>query len=275
MNNFYIVATPIGNISEINDRAKNVLMTSKIFLCEDTRVTKKLFNNLNIPLLNKRFINCNEFAESNHVDKILKFLEKDDCVLMSDAGYPMISDPGYIIKKHLIKNNITPIIINGSCSIIHAILLSDFPCNNFYFNGFLNKKKQKRIEELFNLKKIYSTLVLFESVHNLLETLEDIKYVFGDIQINVCKELTKKNEKKYSGKISEVISQIDLRGEFVIVLQNELEENNEINSLLFEIDKLEKKGTKIKEACKMVAYKYNFKANSLYDLYIKKRANNE
>ncbi|MGL5246016.1 MAG: 16S rRNA (cytidine(1402)-2'-O)-methyltransferase [Mycoplasmoidaceae bacterium] len=271
MNNFYIIATPIGNINEINNRAKEAISSSKIFLCEDTRVTKKLLNNLNIPIIDKKFIICNEFSESSQIDKILKYLEKENCVLMSDAGYPMISDPGYIMKKYLNSNNITPIIINGSCSIMHALLLSDYPLNNFYFNGFLNKKKQKRIQELFKLKKINSTLVLFESVHNLLETLDDIKHVFGDIQINVCKELTKKNETKYSGKISEIISQIDLRGEFVIVFQNELEINEDINSLLFEIIKLEKKGTKTKEACKMVAYKYNIKANSLYDLYMEKK----
>ncbi|MGL5640158.1 MAG: 16S rRNA (cytidine(1402)-2'-O)-methyltransferase [Mycoplasmoidaceae bacterium] len=271
MNNFYIIATPIGNINEISIRAKEVIYSSKTFLCEDTRVTKKLLNNLNIPIIDKKFIVCNEFSESSQIDKILKYLEKEDCVLVSDAGYPMISDPGYIIKKHLNKNNITPIIINGSCSIIHALLLSDYPCNNFYFNGFLNKKKQKKIEELFRLKKINSTIVLFESVHNLLETLNDIKHVFGDIQINVCKELTKKNETKYSGKISEIIPQIDLRGEFVIIFQNELKIDEDMNSLLFEIDKLEKKGTKLKDACKMVAYKYNVKVNYLYDLYIEKK----
>lgn len=272
MNNFYIVATPIGNISEISIRAKEVIVSSKIFLCEDTRVTKKLLNNLDIPITDKKFIICNEFSESGQIDKILKYLETDNCVLMSDAGYPMISDPGYVIKKHLNKNNIIPIIINGSCSIMHALLLSDFPCNNFYFNGFLNKKKQKRIEELLRLKKINSTLVLFESVHNLLETLEDIKHVFGDIKINVCKELTKKNETKYSGCISDIISQIDLRGEFVIIFKNENENNNDINSLIFEIDKLVKKGTKTKEACKMVAYKYNAKVNSLYDTFMEKKS---
>ncbi|MGL5591629.1 MAG: 16S rRNA (cytidine(1402)-2'-O)-methyltransferase [Mycoplasmoidaceae bacterium] len=271
MNNFYIIATPIGNINEINSRAKEVITSSRIFLCEDTRVTKKLLNNLSIPIKDKKFIICNEFSESSEIDNILKHLKNEDCVLVSDAGYPMISDPGYIIKKHLNKNNITPIIINGSCSIIHALLLSDYPCNNFYFNGFLSKKKQKKIDELFKLKKINSTIVLFESVHNLLETLDDIKHVFGDIQINVCKELTKKNETKYSGKISEIISQIDLRGEFVIVFQNLCEDNEDMNSLLFEIDKLEKKGTKTKEACKMVAYKYGVKVNSLYDLYMEKK----
>ena len=115
-------------------------------------------------------------------------------------------------------------------------------------------------------------MVLFESVHNLFETLEDIKHVFGDIKINVCKELTKKNETKYSGCISDVISQIDLRGEFVIIFKNENENNNDINSLIFEIDKLVKKGTKTKEACKMVAYKYNAKVNSLYDTFMEKKS---
>ncbi|MGL4617157.1 MAG: 16S rRNA (cytidine(1402)-2'-O)-methyltransferase [Mycoplasmoidaceae bacterium] len=271
MNNFYIIATPIGNINEFNNRAREAIISSKFFLCEDTRVTKKLLNNLSISIKDKKFIICNEFSELYQTDKILNYLKEGNCALMSDAGYPMINDPGYIIKKYLNDNDITPIIINGSCSIIHALLLSEFPCNDFYFNGFLSKKRQKRIEELFKLKNINSTLILFESVHNLLETLGDIKEVFGDIKINICKELTKKNETKYSGKISEIISKIDLRGEFVIIFQNQSRINQDNNSLLFELEKLQISGTKIKDACKMVAYKYGLKVNYLYDLYMKKK----
>ncbi|MGL4647133.1 MAG: 16S rRNA (cytidine(1402)-2'-O)-methyltransferase [Mycoplasmoidaceae bacterium] len=272
MNSFYIIATPIGNIDEITFRAKKLLEEVNIFFCEDTRISKKLFNHLNISIKNKKFIKCDQYLELEIKNQLLTLLKKESCALLSDAGYPTISDPGYLVKKILFENNIQPVIINGPCSIIHALVGSIAASNNFYFHGFLNKKQNKRISELMDLKKIISTIIIFESSHNLLKTLIDLQKVFGDINLNVCKELTKQNEIIYYDKISKLINKINTKGEFVIIFENN-ENANHISdeNIISEIDKLMKKKIRIKEAARMISYKYDLKTNDVYELYLNRK----
>ncbi len=271
MNNFYILATPIGNVNEISKRAIEILKEVNVVFCEDTRISKKLFNILLISIENKKFIKCDSFNESKIKQILFNHLKENDCVLLSDSGYPTISDPGFLIKKFLYEQNIFPIVINGPCSIIHALAASNVKTNNFYFHGFLNKKKEKRIKELYLIKNIHSTIIIFESVHNIINTLNNIKEVMGDIFINVCKELTKINEKIYFDRISVLIKTINVKGEFIIVFENEDTKELDQNKLILEITNLVNKKFKLKDACKMVSYKYNLKTNSLYELYNSKK----
>ncbi len=265
MNNFFVVATPIGNISEISKRAIEVLEKSNVIFCEDTRVTKKLLSLLEINYFNKKFIVNNAFSKEQE-NISLDLLEKNICCLVSDAGYPLISDPGYGIVNFLNSNNINYEIVNGPCSIIHALMVCKFPINNFYFYGFLSSKQNQKNNELHELKKINSTIVLFESSHKIINTLKDIKKIFGDIKVSVCKELTKKNEKVYHGFIDEIINDINTNGEFVIVFNNEIKNEIDNDLLRNELNNLLKSNIDKKTACKMVAYKYDLKPNSLYDL---------
>ncbi|MGL4768920.1 MAG: 16S rRNA (cytidine(1402)-2'-O)-methyltransferase [Mycoplasmoidaceae bacterium] len=264
-NKFYIISTPIGNMKEINKRAIEAFNDSKTFFCEDTRVTKKLLSKLNINYDNKIFVVNNIYTE-NKIDfeLIKKMIDVGSCALVSDAGYPMISDPGYKFWEIFNKLKIIPEIINGSSAILHALLLSGFPTNNFYFQGFLSNNKSKKELELLNLKKINATIVIFEGANKLLDSLKFIQKVFGDINICVLKELTKLNEKRYFGKISNLLNQIDLRGEFVIVMENIFNQQIDNNIIWYEINKLVKSGNRLKDACKIVAYKYEMKPNQLY-----------
>lgn len=270
MKKMFIVATPIGNLNEINQRAIDAFNASEIVFCENTSVTKKLFTLLNINFKDKKFIAINKFNENSIVDK-LNFYDDKLCCLTSDAGYPIISDPGYYLINKVIENNINIEVINGSCSIIHALVISGFKNKNFYFNGFLSSNKNEKKDELNYLKTINSTLIIFESVHKIINTLQDIKLIFGeDVNIAVVKELTKVNETIYRGNINEIINKIDLRGEFIILIDNnDVNKNNskenDLSIYLDEVNKIIKKGTQAKLACKMVAYKYDISSNMLFD----------
>ncbi|MGL5630707.1 MAG: 16S rRNA (cytidine(1402)-2'-O)-methyltransferase [Mycoplasmoidaceae bacterium] len=269
-NKFYIISTPIGNIKEINKRAIEALNNTKTFFCEDTRVTKKLLSKLDINYKDKTFVVNNIYTE-NEIDFALikKMFNSGSCALVSDAGYPMISDPGYKFWDIFNELKITPEIINGSSAILHALLLSGFPTNNFYFKGFLSNNKSRKEAELLDLKKIPATIVIFEGANKLLDSLKFIQKIFGDINICVLKELTKLNEKRYFGKISDLLNLIDLRGEFVIVMENISNQEIEKEIVMYEISKLVKSGNRLKDACKIVAYKYDMKPNQLYVDYEK------
>lgn len=271
MNSFYIVATPIGNIKEISERAIDVFKKTEIFFCEDTRVTKKLLELLNIDYSNKKFV-INNLITENDLDINENVFKNKICCLVSDAGYPLISDPGYNLVSKLMKLNIKIEVVNGPSAFVHALIASGLPINKFYFAGFLSSKKSEKISELHELKKIKTTIILYEGSNKILSTLDDIEQVLNDPEISVCKELTKINEKIYSGRVSEIKSQIDTRGEFVIVINN----NNSLikltdEDIINESMKLIKKGLDKKTVSKMISYKYDMKSNIIYDLLLKNK----
>lgn len=140
MQKLYVIATPIGNISEVSIRAIDAFKESKIVYCEDTRVIKKLLSLLNIKLDDKKFISLTGFNEKNVIEKI-ELDKKNITCLVSDAGYPLISDPGFCLINFAIKNNINIEIINGPSALMHALVASGFATNSFYFCGFLDNKR--------------------------------------------------------------------------------------------------------------------------------------
>lgn len=271
MKNFNIVATPIGNLKEITQRAIEAFNESEIFFCEDTRVTKKLLELLNIDYYSKKFI-TNNLQTENNINLSKEIIENNNCCLVSDAGYPLVSDPGYNLVRRIREFNTNINIINGPSSVIHALIASGIKMNNFYFAGFLSVKETEKTKTLMDLKNINSTIVIFEGVKKLKSTLEVISNIFKENNISVCKELTKMNEKVYHGKAKDLIDSIDYKGEFVIVIDNNDIKNNSIDDecLISEMERLISKGTDKKTASKMVGYKYDLKSNYLYDLLIKR-----
>lgn len=268
MSKLFIISTPIGNLNDVTKNTINSLAETNVLFCEDTRNTKKLLSLLDIDFSNKEFISINSYNESEKIDNI-KFLENTTYCIVSDAGYPLISDPGYLILKKAITQNINIEVINGPSALMHALMVCGYPINNFYFNGFLSKNKkeaQEKLKDLFNIKSI---LILYESVHNIINTLKLIKTIFGkEKEIFVCKELTKINETHYRGNADYLIENIDLRGEFVIVINNiELKKEENENYSLYndEVQFWVKQGQKLKDACKIVAYKYNISSNKLFN----------
>ena len=266
-NKFYIIATPIGNLNEISKRAIDAFNEVSTFFSEDTRVTKKLLKHLEINYSNKTFLIANSYTDNIDPFVIIEALKKGNCALVSDSGYPLISDPGFGLWKVFNQLRIMPEIINGPSAVLHSLVLSGLSTNNFFFQGFLSNNNASRQKQLEAISKIKGTIIVFEGVHKILKTLDKFHEFFGDIEICIVKELTKINETKYQGKISKIINEIDLRGEFVILFENNPQKALNDNLILQEIDRLVKSGTRIKDACKIVAYKYDLKANQLFEKY--------
>lgn len=222
MANLYIVATPIGNLQDITLRAIETLKTVGAIVCEDTRVTSILLKKLEIK---KPLIAINEFNEEQVVYQILQKLEAYDIALVSDAGTPLISDPGYRLVTAARKKGAKIIPIPGASALIAALSASGLPTDKFVFLGFLSKSQAKAKKCLHTVSNIEATIVLYESPHRLLQTLTTISNVFGDIEITVARELTKIYEEIYSKKISEIIEDYKkktTKGEFVLLFSTKV-----------------------------------------------------
>jgi 16S rRNA (cytidine1402-2'-O)-methyltransferase len=221
---FYIVATPIGNLDDISLRAVKVLQSVDVILCEDTRRTGLLLQNLNIEKKPKLV----SYYEQNEAQKIPEAISalKDglNIALVSDAGTPLISDPGFKLVRECIREKIKIESIPGASSVTTALTLSGLPTDKFLFLGFLPRKpghRAKRLRALSNeLKTMSATIIMFEAPHKILITFEEIKNEFGDIEIVICRELTKIHEEVLRGKISDLIthfSKSKAKGELVIL----------------------------------------------------------
>ena len=218
MGKIYVVATPIGNLEDITLRALRILKEVDFIACEDTRVTIKLLNHFNIK---KPLISFYQHSKISKVNKLLDLLsEGKDIALVADAGTPGIADPGCKLISEAVKANIEVISIPGPSALIAALSVSGFPADQFLFLGFLPQKKgrQKKLQELTKEKR---TIVFYESPHRIQKLLPELKDYFGDQEILVCRELTKKFETIYRGKISEVLVKVKPKGEFVVIIKNQ------------------------------------------------------
>lgn len=215
----YIVATPIGNLKDITLRALEVLKSVDLIACEDTRHTKILLSHYQIRTPTTSFFQHNRFTKGEYLLRLLK--TEKDIALVSDAGMPGILDPGYNLINLAMRNNIKMTVIPGATAFLNALVLSGRPTHEFYFAGFLPAKKAARQNELRKLSKLKCTLVFYESYHRLLATLQDIQEVFGNKEVVVARELTKKFEevkRSYAKEALEAFKAQKVRGEFVIVI---------------------------------------------------------
>jgi len=215
----YIVATPIGNLKDTTLRAIEVLKSVDLIACEDTRHTKILLQHYAIATATTSYFQHNRFSKGEYILNLLK--QGKNIALVSDAGMPGILDPGYNLINLAIKHNIEITVLPGPAAFVNALVLSGKPAHEFFFAGFLPNKKISRQNRLRELAKLRCTIIFYESCHRLLATLADIEAVFGDKQIVVARELTKKFEeiKRSSAKdISAVFYKQKPRGEFIIVI---------------------------------------------------------
>lgn len=213
----YIVSTPIGNVEDITLRAIRILKESDIILCEDTRVSKKLFNLLDLKIDYKKLFSFNKFNEKAKEDFVLSNLNQGlNISLISDAGTPTISDPGQSLIKIARENNHNVFSIPGPSSIITAISSSGIKFKSFSFVGFLEKKEKKLISQIKESKT--DLIVAFESPHRIIKTLNLLKKNFGDIEITIARELTKKFEEVITEKIS-ILEKKIFKGEIVLIIK--------------------------------------------------------
>ena len=221
----YLVATPIGNLSDISERALKVMNEVDFIAAEDTRNTGKLLSCYGIQ---KPMVSYFEHNKRERGEMILERIKSgESCALLTDAGTPAISDPGEDLVKLCAENDITVISIPGCCAVINALALSALPTGRFCFEGFLSTHRNERFSRLEEIKNDRRTTVFYEAPHKLKKTLEDIFEAFGDRKISLCRELTKLNEEVIRTTIKEAMelySKNEPRGEFVLVIEGASEE---------------------------------------------------
>ncbi|MDC2979182.1 16S rRNA (cytidine(1402)-2'-O)-methyltransferase [Pelagibacteraceae bacterium] len=232
-NGIYIVATPIGNLDDITLRAIDTLKTCDFIICENPKHSLKLLNKLGIK---KKLISLHDYNENSVIQRLSDELFVKKIVLISDAGSPLISDPGYKLINFCIKSNIRVISIPGPSSIIPALQISGMPINEFYFAGFLPKTKNDIIKFFKKIKEINKTSVFFVSSHKVSTCLNFLEAEMGDRTVSISKEITKINEKTFRGLVSKIKDEIsdkpkNLKGEFVIVVQEKSIKNSQNLSL--------------------------------------------
>ena len=268
----YIVATPIGNLNDITLRAINVLKSVDIVVAEDTRHSLKLLNHLRI---SKPLMSYYRHKEEVKYEKILeKIKEGKNIAIISDAGTPIISDPGEVIVKAAIKENIEVIPIPGACAAITALMAGGVDTKKFVFYGFISINKKLRKKELEEIKKENKTIILYEEPHKIKNTLEDLKEYIPERKIIICRELTKIHEEFIRGTAEEVAKKItEPKGEYIILIDSnpeEVEEENELNKLTLEqhYKYYENQGLEKKEIIKKIAKDRNVNKNEIYMHFI-------
>jgi 16S rRNA (cytidine1402-2'-O)-methyltransferase len=213
----YIVATPIGNLDDITVRALKVLQEVDLIACEDTRHTAILLKKHG---LSKKLISYHEFNERKRAPKLVSMLTRGkDIALITNAGTPLISDPGYLLVKESLRHGITIHAVPGPSAIIAALTVSGLPVNRFIFEGFLPKKAGRRKRILLSLKHEPRTIVFFESPRRIKKLLSELLEIVGDRRIVLCRELTKYHEEIHHGTISDLLATLNVtKGEFTVIL---------------------------------------------------------
>ncbi|MDC3112340.1 16S rRNA (cytidine(1402)-2'-O)-methyltransferase [Pelagibacteraceae bacterium] len=246
INGLSIVSTPIGNLNDITYRAVKILGECDIIICENPKHSLKLLNKLGIK---KKLIGLHDYNEQKIINKIKGLLKSKNCVLISDAGSPLISDPGYNLVQYCIANNIIVTTVPGPSSIVSGLQLSGLPISEFVFFGFVPKSK-KKIENLVkNISEEKRTCVFFVSNHKLIIFLDCLEKIIGNRSISICKELTKVNEFVFRGNPGSVKNKIledkeNIKGEFVAVIDRQASKNQDFEDIDLYSEELRKLATK-------------------------------
>ena len=264
----YLVPTPIGNLEDMTYRSINILNTVEVIFSEDTRVTLQLLNHFDIK---KKLIALHDHNEDSEKEKVLEYLKNGKSVaIVTDRGTPIISDPGYKTVKYVTDNGYNVVGLPGANAFVPALITSGIEPSPFMFYGFLNSKDSKRKTELESLKFCKYTIIFYEAPHRIKKTMEEILEIFGDRQVSLSREISKKFESIYRGKISDLLPTLDnIKGEFVIVVSPYKEDNSNNNELSV-IDNVKlyiENGMEVMDAIKRVAKERNIPKNEIYREY--------
>ncbi|MDC3426031.1 16S rRNA (cytidine(1402)-2'-O)-methyltransferase [Aquibacillus sp. 3ASR75-11] len=229
----FVVPTPIGNLEDITIRALHTLKSVSVIAAEDTRNTKRLLQHFEI---NQQLVSYHEHNKFSREQSLLEKLNAgEDIAIVSDAGMPAISDPGYELVVSAVESGYPVVVLPGANAALCALVGSGLPTNAFYFFGFLPRKKNEKQQVIHRLKEMQSTLLFYESPHRVADTLELLLQVLGDRQVALARELTKRYEEYTRGKLSDIIESFQtnermLKGEFCIVVAGNTMEETEDNS---------------------------------------------
>ena len=267
----YLAGCPIGNINDVSQRFLDLCNKADIIASEDTRVTGLLLSRLNIKP--KKLVSCYSQIEQVEAKKLVSEVYEHDLTLvyMSDAGMPGISDPGAILVKEAVENNVSVSFLPGPCALIGALIMSGFDTSDFTFYGFLPAKNNSREEMLETLKDKKETLIFYEAPHRLEEMLTSLSKVFGeDRRVCLCREMTKIHEEYIRGTLKEVLGadKETLRGEFVIVVEGNKTEKASLSDeeIINYSKELLDLGVKKNDVSRYLSEKLNVKKNYIYSL---------
>lgn len=262
----YLIPTPIGNLEDITYRAVKVLKEVDVIFSEDTRVTLNLLNNFGIK---NKLISLHEHNEDVVKTQVLEYLKNGSSVgLVTDRGTPIISDPGYKTVKYVSDNGYNVVSLPGATAFACALVTSGISPQPFLFYGFLNSKDSKKREELEVLKENEYTMIFYEAPHRIIKTLNMMLEVFGNREISISREITKKFESIYRGKLEDVIKIVPEKGEFVIVVEGNELSNIDFNLSIKEaVDLYIKNGFDVMTSIKKVAKDRKIPKNEVYKEY--------
>ena len=266
----YLIATPIGNLSEFTPRAIEILKEADYVGCEDTRNSKILFDHFGI---STTLISCHEHNENEASEQLISYLlnGKNVCYV-SDAGYPGISDPGSRLVKKALDNDINVSVVNGSSAFLTALVASGLETDHFYFHGFLASKESQSdnvLKEMINRKE---TLIFYESPHRIMKTLVSMQKIFGNRKICLCRELTKKFEEYIRGTLDELVTldENTLKGEMVVIVEGNKDEISSFVSdeeIMAYVNSLTEVGLSTKDAIKNASSTLKVNKNYIYKLF--------
>jgi len=263
----YLIPTPVGNMEDITLRAINTLKMVDFLLCEDTRITAELLHKLDIK---KKLIHSDDHTENSLKEMVLSKLQEGlNIGLVTDRGTPIISDPGYKIVEFISRNGFNVISLPGPTAFVPALTMSGINPSPFLFYGFLNSKTSKREKELEQLKKLPYTIIFYEAPHRISDMLKSLLKIFGNRNIVLCREISKKYEEAIRGTIEEVFEVSEtLKGEMVVVVEGNLQQEDFSSMTVLEhIQLYLDDGMTEKEAIKKVAVERDIPKSIVYKEY--------
>jgi len=279
MGKLYICGTPIGNLEDVTIRLLKTLRCVDMIACEDTRRTIKLLNRYRIK---KHLVSFHEHSRKSRENYILKKLQQGKHIaLVSDAGMPLISDPGQELVRRAIEAGIEIEVIPGPSALISALVVSGLDSSSFLFEGFLSERKGKRRQSLMRLKNETKTVILYESPHRLIDLLADIEEIMGENrEIVIVRELTKKHEeikRDTVGRLRPYFQDKPLCGEITVLIagREKKEEQVDLEIVAAEVEQLIEMGVDKKEAFRMKAREHNIKKSIIYDFFLQKNKNSD
>lgn len=268
----YLIPTPIGNMDDMTYRAVNTLESVDILFSEDTRVTLQLLQHFNI---HKKLIALHDHNEDIVKDKVLEYLKNGMSVgIVTDRGTPIISDPGYKTVKYVSENGFNVVGLPGANAFVPALIVSGIAPQPFTFYGFLDSKDSKKEKELRSLKDVSNTIIFYEAPHRILKTMKMMLEIFGDREVSLSREISKKFESVYRGKISDLIPTLEnIKGEFVIVVSGNdgtyFENNDTEIDIVSKINSYIDDGMDTMSAIKRVSKERKMKKSDVYSMYHK------
>lgn len=274
----YLVATPIGNLADITHRAIDVLKNVELIACEDTRHTRKLLQHYG---LSTRTVSYHEHNEQDRARQLIELLrEGKDVAVVSDAGTPSISDPGFRLVRAAIENEIAVVPVPGPSALISALIAAGLPTDEFFFGGFLPARSNARRTRLTELRSVPGTLIFYDAPHRLAETLKDAYEVLGEREAVVARELTKLHEEIKRARLSQLAehySTEEARGEIVLLIDRtvlETTDNTDSQSIAALVDQLERDGLDHRAALKKAARELGLsRAEAYRRLTVERRKN--